>query len=49
MSNPTTSIDARSSAAENFFELVESHGSAVAMAMLWLVPIIALVLALTSG
>jgi hypothetical protein len=48
MSNPSTSAAARTTTAENFFDLVESHGSMLAMVMLWLFPVIALVLGLTS-
>jgi hypothetical protein len=48
MSNTSTGADARSTTAETLFDLVESHGSALAMAMLWLFPLVALLLGLTS-
>ena len=48
MSNPSTSAAARSMTAENFFDLVEAHGSMLAMVMLWLIPVIGFLLALTS-
>jgi hypothetical protein len=48
MSTPSTSADVRSTTAESFFDLVEAHGSAVAMAMLWLFPLVALLLGLIS-
>lgn len=47
MSSPSTSTT-RGSTSENFFDVVEAHGSMLAMAMLWLIPLVALFLGLTS-
>jgi hypothetical protein len=47
MSTPSTSAEATTTA-ETIFDVVEAHGSMLAMAMLWAIPLVALLLGLIS-
>ena len=48
MSTHTEPAPARRPALDHFCEGIETHGSTIAMALLWLVPVLAFVVALLS-